>query len=290
MIELPTENIAPTITDPRVLALYSFPKVGKTPCIAKLPKCLILDLEHGTDLISATKVTIIGLTHKRINETPEQLEARHKIKEYYLSEIIAALREKNPYKYIAVDTITVLADWCEEDATYMYMASVIGKNFNKYDEDDFQKSGGRLIPGTYKPKNEWASVLTLPKGAGHPWLWKSFTKWLDYLRALKVTIILAGHVKLSTITKKLGQEVEGKDLELSGKLKTIVTAQMADAIGYMYREGNKNFISFEPSDEIRCGCRVPHLEGKNLLISEKLDDGTIKVYWENIFKDLQTSV
>lgn len=289
MMQLPLTKIKASVIDPRVLILYSFPKVGKTPCIAELPNCLILDLEGGTDLIDAIKVTIIGLTHKRAYENEAQIEARHKTGRFYLSEVLRELNTHNPYSYIALDTITVLANWCESDATHMFMESVLGKHFNRYTEADFQLTGGKVVAGTLKPLNEWASVLTLPKGAGHAWLWKSFTKWLDYLRALKVPIILTGHVQLSTIAKKTGQEVENKDLELSGKLRTIATALMADAIGYMYRDGNKNFVSFKPSDEIRCGCRVPHLEGKEILLSEMTEDKTLKVYWENIYTELQKS-
>lgn len=290
MIELPIEAVEPSIIDPRVLLLYSFPKIGKTPCLAQLPKCLILDLEGGTDAIKAVKVTIIGLTHKRAidggPETEEQLKARHATKRYYLSEVIAQLRSFNPYRYLAVDTVSKLQLWCEEDALYMYMKTTIGKYYNRYTDEDYQLSGGACMPGALKPRNQWQGVLELPKGAGYYYLQLSVRKWLGYLKELTPTLIISGHVKLNTLVNKLGKEVEGKDLDLMGKIKTDVTGLISDAVGYVHREGNKNFVSFQPLDEVRCGCRIPHLEGKDLLLSEKLEDGTIKTYWKNIFKEL----
>lgn len=289
MIELPTGLVEPEFKDPRVMVIYSIPKSGKTTVAAQLPGNLILDLEGGTDLIAAPKVSLIGLKHDPYStpETPEQKEERHKKRKYYLGEIIKQLIEGgNPYKYLTIDTATTLEDWCEYDGTCMYMESPMGKNWNRFDIDDQIKSGGRYIEGTLKPKSQWRSVITMGKGYGYQWLNKSYEKWINYIRPLTPTLIIHAHIKLKQIAKKDGKEVEVKDLDLTGQIKQLTAGLMADAIGYFHREGDKGYISFQTSEEVICGSRCAHLEGKDILISEKQEDGKVKTYWHNIFTEL----
>lgn len=282
MIKLPTAPTPPSIVNPRVLVIYSKPKTGKTPCFAQLKDNLILDLEGGTDLVSATKLSIIGL--KPPQETPEQQQARWKTEKYYLSEVITTLRQGHPFKFLTLDTVTVFETWLEKEATLMYMGSPIGKNFNRWTTEDQVALQGQVQAGMLKPETKWESVLTLPKGSGYQWLRDAFNKWMGYLQPLAPTLIISGHVKLVSLVKKDGKETDAKDLDLTGKIKQLTTALIADATGYMYRDGKKNFISFVASEDSASGSRVPHLEGRDILISEKLDDGTIKTYWENIFQ------
>lgn len=291
-LDLPTDLVPPSYVDPRVLVLYSLPKIGKTPTVAQLPKCLVVDIEGGTDYIAATKVKVIGLKPP-VNETPEQKQARFTgvlmngaiVKPYYMTEVISALRKKNPYTFIAIDTVTKLEEMCEKDATMMYMNSPVGINFNRYSMQDQNNSKGSLIAGTLKPENQWKSVLTLANGGGYFWLRESFVKWIKYFQDITPHLILLGHVKTTQLNKE-GREVDAKDLDLTGRIKGITTALIADAVGYMYRQGNKNLISFKPSDEVMAGSRIAHLEGKQIVISEKLESGEIKTYWGNIFKQL----
>lgn len=280
---LPTEKTPAKYVSPRVLVLYSHPKAGKTTILAQLEKSLILDLERGTDLVEARKLSIIGLVPPG-GEPKEQLEKRYDLKDFYLSEAITVLRKGHSYKYLIVDTLTQLESWCIWDATFSYMNSPIGKNFNRYDIEDQNLSGGRLIAGHLKPKNEWKDVLTLPKGAGYSWLRDSYEKWLTYLKPLAPYMIYTAHLKLSQNQKESG-EVEVKDLDLTGKIKSLTTQLVADATGYFYRDGKKGYISFEATDEVRCGSRAGFLSDQHILISEKLEDKTIKTYWENIYKD-----
>lgn len=287
MINLPTNLVEPEFIDPRVLVIYSLPKSGKTSILAQLDGNLILDLEKGTDLIKAMKVSIIGLKHDPYShpETEENIKNRHSKAKYYLGEVIKQLNIHNPYKFLTIDTATTLEDLCEYDGTCMYMSSIMGSGWNRYDVDDQIKSGGHNVADTLKPKNEWRSVISMGKGYGYQWLNKSYEKWIGYLRPLTPTLIITAHIKTKLITKKDGKEVEVKDLDLTGQLKQITAGLMADAIGYFYRDGDKAYISFKPTDEIICGTRCPHLEGKDILISEKGENG-IKTYWHNIFKEL----
>lgn len=294
MVTLPTTKVPPAVVDPRVLVLYSKPKIGKTTILANLESNLILDFEGGTDMISATKVSIVGL--KRYNwepkETEEALNARHEQGKYFLTEIIRALRDqlaktgKPPYLFISLDTITRLEELCELEATDMYMNSPQGKNYNRWSEKDEQEDPKHKTAGNYKPFAQWEMVTKLPKGYGYQWLRESYEKWINYLKPLCEHLILVGHLRLVTLVKKEGQEVDQKDLDLTGKIKAMTTSKFADAIGYVYREGANNYISFIPTDDVSCGSRAEHLEGQNLLISTKKDDKTVEVYWHNIFKRL----
>lgn len=299
MVILPTQKIVATQIDPRVLIMYSMPKVGKTTILASLPNCLILDSQGGTDMVDAMKIRVIGLKPDPYSppETPEMVEDRHAKQQYYLSEIIVALRAeivnlggKFPYQFGAFDVITDFEDWCEYEATIMYMASPQGRSWNRWDEDDVlagaRVDGKPVTPGTLKPKFKWDSVLKLGKGYGYQWLREAYRKWIDFLKPLFPTLVLSGHVRLVTTVKKEGKEVESKDLDLTGKNKQYTTGHLADVTGYLHRDGGKCYISFIASDEVICGSRCPHLEGQDILISEKMKDGTIKTYWNNIFKQL----
>ena len=194
---------------------------------------MIIDLEDGSDMVDALKVQVENLAE--------------------LAEVGKAIMKDNkPYKYIAIDTITKLEEWCEQDAKKIYMATPMGKNFEQ--------------------KNPGASVLSLPNGAGYLYLRIAYKKWIDRLNKLADHIILVGHLKDKMLEKK-GKEVASKDLDLTGKIKSITCAN-ADAIGYIYREDDKTMISFNSLDDVTAGSRCDHLKGQ-----------TMPLEWSNIFID-----
>ena len=84
--------------------------------------------------------------------------------------------------------------------------------------------------------------------------------------------------------EKAGNEFNSMDLDLTGKIKRI-TASNSDAIGYLYRKGKQNIISFKTSDEISCGARPEHLRNKEIVLSEITDDDTIVTNWDKIYID-----
>jgi len=96
-------------------------------------------------------------------------------------------------------------------------------------------------------------------------------------------VILLGHVKDKSIEKE-GKEVTARELALTGKLSSITCAN-ADAIGFIYREGNKCIITFETNNELICGARPAHLRNRKFTISEEAVDGTLTTYWDRIFID-----
>lgn len=230
---LPTNVTEKEITDPKLLILYGPPKVGKTDLLSRLKNCLIVDTENGSDYISGYKVKINNLT--QLMELAKEIAAHKKDKGKY------------PYPFIAIDTITELENWCEADATNAYKATSQGKSFT-----------GK-------------SVLELPNGAGYFWLRQSFNHWMDLIVKLAPKVIVIAHLK-EKITDKKGAEVISKDLDLTGKIRNIVS-QKADAIGYVYRKDGNLRISFVTDEDVTCGSRE-HLAGAD-----------IEANWEIIYPD-----
>jgi hypothetical protein len=117
----------------------------------------------------------------------------------------------------------------------------------------------------------------------YPWLREAFTKVIDYVKTWAPRVILVGHVK-DIVLEKNGSEFNALDLDLTGKLKRITSSQ-SDAIGYLYRKGSKNMLSFKTTDEISCGARPEHLRNKEVVLSELNDDNTITINWNNVYID-----
>lgn len=244
-IELPLKPVKALTQSPKELIIFSKPKVGKTTLLAGLEGCLILDFEDGTDYVEALKL--------KVNSVDE------------LKAIGKAIKEAEyPYKYIAIDTVTALEEFCITYAEDLYSKSSVGKNW--YTEG--------------KPK--YGSIINMPQGSGYQWLRTAYNKVLDYIRTLAPRIILMGHVK-DTILEKAGNEFNSLDLDLTGKIKRI-TASNSDAIGYLYRKGNQNILSFKTNDEISCGARPEHLRNQEIVVSEVTDSGTA-TYWDKIYID-----
>ena len=245
-IVLPMTKVSAETKSPKNLIIFSKPKVGKTTLLSHLDNCLILDLEDGADYVDAIK-----LKAKSIDD---------------IRAIGKAIKEAGyPYKYIAVDTITALEEMCIPFAEDLYSKSSMGKNW--------------FTDG--KPK--YGSILNMPNGAGYPWLREAFTKAVDYIKTWAPRIILVGHVK-DVVLDKNGSEFSALDLDLTGKLKRITSSQ-SDAIGYLFRRGSKNILSFKTSDEISCGARPEHLRNQEIVLSELSEDNTLTINWENIFID-----
>jgi hypothetical protein len=233
MTGLPKTIVKASRKSPKNMVIYGPPKIGKTTMLSKLDNCLIIDLEDGSDMVDALKVKVNNLG---------MLATIGK-------EII---QEQRPYKYVAIDTISKLEEWCEVEGKRIYMKTPMGKNFEQ--------------------KNPGASVLSLPNGAGYLYLRIAFKQWIDRLNLLADHVILVGHLKDKMLEKK-GKEVAVKDLDLTGKIKQITCAN-ADAIGYIFREDETTMISFNSLDDTVAGSRCDHLKGQ-----------TMPFEWNKIFID-----
>jgi len=127
------------------------------------------------------------------------------------------------------------------------------------------------------------SVLKLPNGAGYLYLREAFFKILDYIETLVPedgSVILLGHLK-DKMLETNGKEVSSVDLDLSGKIKSIVCAK-ADAIGLLSRKADKVTLNFKTSEEVTCGARPDHLKNQEITLTEMVD-GKLTGNWDKIF-------
>jgi energy-coupling factor transporter ATP-binding protein EcfA2 len=245
-IVLPTAKIMPSTRNPKNLVLFSKPKVGKTTLFSALDNCLVLDLEEGSDYVEAMKIKASSVADiANIGR--------------------AILAAGKPYKYIAVDTITALQEICIPRAEELYSKTLQGKNW--YSEG--------------KPK--YRTIINLPNGAGYAWLRAAFEEIVNYIKTWAPHVILVGHIK-DTLIQRQGAEFNSSDLNLTGQLKSITTSK-SDAIGYMYRKGNQNIVTFRTSDEVACGARPEHLKNQEIVISEIDEKGNMVFHWDKIYKD-----
>ena len=232
-MKLPTEKVKASRKSPKNMIIYGAPKIGKTSVLAELDDCLIIDLEDGSDMVDALKV--------KVNNLKELAEVGRSI-----------IKQGKPYKYIAIDTISKLEEWCEDEGKKIYMKTPMGKNFDT--------------------KNPGMSILSLPNGAGYLYLRMAYKKWIERLNLLADRVILVGHLKDKMLEKK-GKEVAVKDLDLTGKIKQITCAN-SDAVGYIFRENDETMISFNSLDDVTAGSRCAHLKGK-----------TMPMKWSEIYID-----
>lgn len=240
---LPKEKNQPKVNNPRFLIIFGKPKSGKTTAVAALDNNLIIDLEGGSEFLSA-----LSIQARNIND---------------LGEISKAIQEeinktgKKPYKYITIDNATRLEEMCLGYAKVLYKQTPVGKSYNGDD------------------------IRTLPNGSGYLYLRQAVRKVIDMFRNLTDNFILIGHTK-DKIIQKDGEELSEMALDLVGKLGDIVCGE-ADAVGYIYRKKNETIISFEGGDNTIREARAPHLRGKKIVIAESDENNNVTVHWDRIY-------
>ena len=157
MIELPTQKVPASSTNPSFLIIYGRPKAGKTSALAQLENNLIVDLEGGSTFIDA-----LAVQARTVND---------------LGEIAQAIRAKNSevghsfYKHITIDNATRLEEICLPYAATLYRQTPVAKNWKGTD------------------------VRTLPNGSGYFYIRQAVRKVIDMFRELCDEFILVGHVK-----------------------------------------------------------------------------------------------
>jgi len=247
-MELPKAKIPALDKSPRKMLIYSAPKVGKTRACSMLENALILDLERGSDFVDALKVTINSVADIRA----------------YGEEII---KQGRPYRYGLIDTTTKLEDMVLPMASNLYRETPMGKNW------------GKLPDGKNDPN---ASILALPNGGGYLYLREAYNTVSAYIDTLFERQIYFGHLK-DKVLERNGKEVSAKDIDLTGKIRNIACAN-ADAVGYMYREGNQTIISFKTTQDVICGARPEHLRNEEIVVLEQID-GKLISHWDRIYID-----
>ena len=248
-IELPTVKIQALYKSPRKMLIYSPPKCGKTTLASMLDNALIVDLEEGSDFLDAMKVKVSSVAD--------------------ISELIKALKAPNApkYKYGIIDTTTKLEEIVLPFAGKLYRDTPMGKNWGKLKNGDDDPS---------------ANILTLPNGAGYLYLREAYTTVSSALDSCFERIIYNGHLK-DKMLEKNGKEVSARDIDLTGKIRNIACAN-ADAIGYLYREGNKTILSFKTSQDVICGARPEHLRDREIVMLE-YNEGKFTHHWNEVYID-----
>jgi len=175
-----------------------------------------------------------------------------------LQEAGKAIKEAGkPYKYVTVDTVTALEEMIMPLAVKLYRNTAMGKN---YDGDN---------------------VTSLPNGAGYLYIRQAFFEVIDFIDTLAPHIILSGHIKDKVVDDK-GEMVMSANIDLTGKIKSLICAN-ADAIGYMFRKGNKTILSFKTNEETTCGARPEPLRNEEIIISEMNEKGGLTFHWDKIY-------
>ena len=265
MIELPTERSVVENYNPKLMVIFGKPKSGKSSFVAAIDDNLIIDLEDGYRALSVMKVQ--ARTAKDMQEIRNAIIAKGK-------EL-----HKAPYKYITIDNATRLEEMSVTLAAELYRATPMGSNWG-YVID--QKGMVVKDPKTGKlmidPK---ADVRQLANGAGWLYMRKAIRQLIDMFKPLCETLILVCHVKDKQIRKN-GEEMSEMAVDLAGKTGDIICGE-ADAIGLIYRDGNKTYISFEGGDNTIREARSPHLRGKKFLVGESDKDNNVTFNSSEIF-------
>jgi len=253
---LPTAPVPPTRTSPKIVILYSLPKVGKTNELAKLPGCLLLDAEGGAEIYECLRFRVYSSKDIRDVKKAVLKMGQERARQGMTGD------DTFPYKFIAIDTVDKIEEFAEYSATEKYKNSKLNSN-HKFEE-------------------KYDTITELPEGGGYYYLRNEVIDLINEIGSVCPHLILTCHVKekkLSGKDEKKGEAVVVNDLSLQGKLAAIVAAK-ADAIGYMYRsEAKENrgelMISFQTYESAVMGARQKYLAGQKFPFS-----------WARIYPDL----
>jgi hypothetical protein len=252
MSKLPSKKEGASRVNPKSIVIFSQPKMGKTTIVAELDNCLIIDIEGGSNFVTALKYDVIKISKEE-----------NKIPIIVLKELIDAIAVSNKakngytYKYLALDTVTALEAIVLPLAGKMYKETSMGRNWQGDD------------------------VTSLPNGAGYRYTRKALEMVLNELEEVCDTLIILGHVKDKLIEKE-GKEMNERGLDLTGKQPSILCSQV-DAVGYLYRKEKETIINFISSENLLSGSRCDHLKGKEVVVAKSDETGQIKVDWSQIF-------
>ena len=146
MLTLPTTSAVAQNQNPRKILLFSSPKVGKTSSLSQLEKCLNIDLEGSASFFGGMFIDVKKVAKE---QSITLFQA--------FGQVIKALREQSSkegvfYKYIAIDSMTILEEIAREYALIMYKNSPMGKTFTGKDIFELSNGAGgfacmRLIAG-----------------------------------------------------------------------------------------------------------------------------------------------
>lgn len=265
MIELPTERSVVNNYNPKLLVIFGKPKSGKSSFVAAIDDNLIIDLEDGYRALPVMKVQ--ARTARDMFEIRDAILAKGK-------EL-----KRAPYKYITIDNATRLEEMSVALACDLYRQTPMGGGWGLLTDT---KGMPVKDPKTGKPMPDpKADVRQLANGAGWLYMRKAIRQLIDMYKPLCESLILVCHVRDKQI-KKNSEEMVEMAVDLAGKTGDIICGE-ADAVGYLYREGNKTFLSFEGGDNTIREARPLHLRGKKILVAESNEDNEVKFDTSKVF-------
>ena len=263
-IILPTERRKAQNYNPRLLVLFGFPKSGKSSSVASLDDNLIVDLEDGYRALEVMTVRAKDIHDIFAIRTALDKKARE--------------TGKLPYKFITIDNATRLEEMSIVYANALYRQIPAAKNWGMLKD----KNGNLLKDKNNQPIiDPKADVRTLPNGAGYLYTRKALKEIIHMFQPYCETLILVCHVKDKQIQMN-GAESTELVVDLAGKMGDIVCGE-ADAVGFIYREGNKTIVSFEGGEGHIREARPLHLRGKKFVIGESDENNNLKMDMSQIF-------
>lgn len=250
-----TVSSEPKRLEPGSLIVYSAPKVGKTALAALFPNSVTVEHEKGG--ADAVKIRMLEVNNP-MNVMP----------------FLEQAATDQSFDTLIVDTVTKWDEWSELIGTYAFMKKPQGKNFNIVDDKKVNHK-----------HESWDTVHSIGEGYGYRYSREVMTDWYKAAINTGKRVIFLAHIKDKFIESKSGDVVEAIDLNLTGKVKSIYSANV-DAIAHLKRKGNKSYLSFQNLGGTVSGCRYPYLQG-SILIGESDEAGVLTAYWENVFPSLK---
>lgn len=253
---LPMKPTKSKLKNPSPLLVFGKPKIGKTTAIAALENNLVINLEDKVQTADGMVVYAKDLTALRT----------------ILQKIVEAGK---PYKYLTIDTLTKLEEFCIPEAEKLYMKTPMGSSWIVRDPATKEILKNKSL------KYKYGSILFLPNGSGYQYVRQAFQQLTNLIESCAENIIYIAHVKEVNILKD-GLEFTSNDINLIGKNKQSISAA-AQAIAYMTRVGKKNYLYFQPGDDILTGCKIKRLDGQEICISEYDANDNLITYWDQIY-------
>lgn len=253
---IPKEPLPPKSTEPMSMLIYSAPKAGKTAITAQLPNSLIV--EHEKNGINAVKARFIEVFNP--------------------NDVIPLLEEVKldpSIDFIVIDTVTQWDTWSELVGTYSFTKKPQGKNWNVID--------GKRVSHKHPA---FETVHALGQGFGYRYSRDVMSEWFKTAINTGKKVIFLAHIKDKFIEAKSGDVVEAIDINLTGKVKNIYSAN-ADCVAHLKRTGNKSHLVFQNLGKSVSGSRYPYLQGSILIGESNEETFELTTYWEDIFPSLK---
>lgn len=279
---LPTNVAPPQAGYPNFLGLFGQAGVGKS-CLSaglntKNSRCLVLDMQGGYGHIGGL---VINIPEKAIVEKTSLYAA-------FLNTLREIREEKskgNSYDFIWIDPLSSLTELYVYRAAQLYNMDTSGKSAAA-------KKAVEVYGQGYNPSQLAACYSKNPVTElgqnGYRWhdsAWKEMYAAMTGLASK--CLIIAGHTKLKVSKMSELTELSVQDIDFRPTYTSNMVRDMSDS-GLVKRVNNQVIVDFKFKNEYEC-FKSRYFDGKEIVLSEKKEDGTIETHWERIFPFLLTN-